>query len=90
MTPALDCDGSSLSQISWYFNLKGSVIDGQFVPIGMSICMHGVMIFRDLYGFYSDAPETGSCASSGLKYPLKSGSPTTSVSFISLSFWSKF
>ncbi|KII93610.1 hypothetical protein PLICRDRAFT_398873 [Plicaturopsis crispa FD-325 SS-3] len=33
VTPALDCDGSKLSQISWYFNVKGSVIDGTFVPI---------------------------------------------------------
>lgn len=33
-TPALDCSGTSINQISWYFNLKGSAIDGQFVPIG--------------------------------------------------------
>ncbi|KAK0465544.1 ribonuclease T2 [Desarmillaria tabescens] len=32
-TPALDCDGSNLSQIYWYFHLKGSVVDGTFVPI---------------------------------------------------------
>lgn len=32
-TPALDCVGSTLNQIEWYFNLKGSVIDGTFVPI---------------------------------------------------------
>lgn len=32
-TPSLDCDGSTITQISWYFNLKGSVIDGTFVPI---------------------------------------------------------
>ncbi|KAI0695632.1 ribonuclease T2 [Cytidiella melzeri] len=56
VTPALDCDGSSLNEISWYFHLKGSLLDGEFVPI--------------------DAPEKGSCASSGLKYPLKSGSST--------------
>ena len=36
VTPALDCDGSSISQIYWYFNLKGSVIDGEFVAIGGS------------------------------------------------------
>ena len=34
MTPALDCDGSSLNQISYYFNVQGSLIDGQFVPVG--------------------------------------------------------
>lgn len=55
-TPALDCDGSNLNQISYYFNIKGSLLDGTFVPIS--------------------APKKGSCASSGLKYPLKSGSPT--------------
>lgn len=33
-TPALSCTRShTLSSISWYFNLKGSVIDGDFVPI---------------------------------------------------------
>ncbi|KIJ66238.1 hypothetical protein HYDPIDRAFT_86785 [Hydnomerulius pinastri MD-312] len=31
--PALSCSSSTLSSISWYFNLKGSVIDGTFVPI---------------------------------------------------------
>jgi len=56
-TPALDCSGTSLNQISWYFNLKGSVIDGVFVPI--------------------TAPQSGSCPSHGIKYPLKSGSPST-------------
>ncbi|KAI0778700.1 RNase Gf29 [Trametes elegans] len=67
VTPALNCDGSSLNAIEWYFNLKGSVIDGEFVAI--------------------DAPEKGSCKSSGIKYPPKSGSgggggstTTTSVS----------
>ncbi|KAJ6520138.1 ribonuclease T2 [Mycena sanguinolenta] len=32
-TPALDCDGSDVSQISYYYHLQGSVIDGTFVPI---------------------------------------------------------
>ncbi|KAJ6575435.1 ribonuclease T2-like protein [Mycena capillaripes] len=31
--PALDCDGSAVSQISYYYHLKGSIIDGTFVPI---------------------------------------------------------
>ncbi|KAF5368614.1 hypothetical protein D9758_002208 [Tetrapyrgos nigripes] len=31
--PALTCSGSNLNAISWYFNLKGSVIDGKFVAI---------------------------------------------------------
>ncbi|KAG1754930.1 ribonuclease T2 [Suillus paluster] len=32
-TPALGCSGSTLNSISWYFNLKGSVIDGDFIAI---------------------------------------------------------
>ncbi|TDL28102.1 ribonuclease T2 [Rickenella mellea] len=62
-TPALSCSSGTLNAISWYFNLKGSVIDGTFIPI--------------------DAPEKGSCPSTGILYPPKSGgssSPTTSNS----------
>nr|BAF94337.1 ribonuclease T2 [Lenzites betulinus]BAG12851.1 ribonuclease T2 [Lenzites betulinus] len=33
VTPALNCDGKKLNAIEWYFNLKGSVIDGEFIPI---------------------------------------------------------
>ncbi|KAJ8084526.1 hypothetical protein PM082_003298 [Marasmius tenuissimus] len=35
--PALQCSGSNLNSISWYYNLKGSVIDGNFVPISSPI-----------------------------------------------------
>lgn len=59
-TPALSCSGSTLNAISWYFNLKGSIIDGTFVPI--------------------PAPAAGSCPSSGIKYPVKTGSPVTTTS----------
>ncbi|KAF5312893.1 hypothetical protein D9619_002612 [Psilocybe cf. subviscida] len=64
-TPALDCTSGALNQISWYFNLKGSIIDGNFVAI--------------------NAPKAGSCPSSGIKYPPKSGgsggsTPTSSTS----------
>ncbi|KAF5375787.1 hypothetical protein D9757_008989 [Collybiopsis confluens] len=31
--PMLTCSGSDLNQIAWYFNLKGSLIDGVFEPI---------------------------------------------------------
>ncbi|KAF8129424.1 ribonuclease T2-like protein [Mycena galopus ATCC 62051] len=31
--PALDCQGSALDSVSWYFNVQGSLIDGTFVPI---------------------------------------------------------
>jgi ribonuclease T2 len=34
--PALDCDGKNLNQIYWYYNLKGSVLDGEFVLVGMA------------------------------------------------------
>ncbi|KAF8496987.1 ribonuclease T2-like protein [Hysterangium stoloniferum] len=64
VTPALDCSGTAINQISWYFNLQGSMVDGTFIPI--------------------DAPTAGSCPSSGLTYPPKSGStggtPTSSDS----------
>ncbi|KAJ6459680.1 ribonuclease T2 [Mycena sanguinolenta] len=33
VTPTLDCQGSALDSISWYFNVQGSLIDGNFVPI---------------------------------------------------------
>ncbi|PPR01915.1 hypothetical protein CVT24_001254 [Panaeolus cyanescens] len=33
VTPALDCTSGSLNQISWYFNLQGSIIDGKFLLI---------------------------------------------------------
>ncbi|KAJ7154188.1 ribonuclease T2-like protein [Mycena filopes] len=31
--PVLDCEGNTLDSISWYFHLKGSVVDGTFVQI---------------------------------------------------------
>ena len=66
VTPALNCDGSNLNAIEWYFNLKGSVIDGTFVAI--------------------DAPSKGSCGSSGIKYPPKTGSTaTTTTTSVSIS-----
>lgn len=34
VAPALTCEGKRLDSISWYFNLKGSLLDGQFVPVG--------------------------------------------------------
>jgi ribonuclease T2 len=32
-TPALNCERGALNSVSYYFNLKGSIIDGKFVPI---------------------------------------------------------
>jgi len=37
VTPALDCSGHNLNQIYWYFSLKGSPIDGQWIPIDAPI-----------------------------------------------------
>ncbi|KAJ7633150.1 ribonuclease T2 [Roridomyces roridus] len=31
--PALDCKGTTMDSVSWYFNLQGSLVDGTFVPI---------------------------------------------------------
>ena len=33
-TPDVGCSDGGLNTISWYFVLKGSAIDGTFVPIG--------------------------------------------------------
>ncbi|KAJ6531080.1 ribonuclease T2 [Mycena capillaripes] len=68
-TPAFDCSGSNLNAVTYYFHLKGSIIDGTFVQIS--------------------APESGTCPSSGIKYPLKTGSPvsTTSTAGGVRSFW---
>ncbi|KAF8307607.1 ribonuclease T2 [Clavulina sp. PMI_390] len=32
-TPAVDCEDGAVYEISYYFNLKGSMIDGEFVPL---------------------------------------------------------
>ncbi|KAF8808085.1 RNase Irp1 [Phlegmacium glaucopus] len=32
-SPKLSCSGHTVNAISWYFNLQGSVIDGNFIPI---------------------------------------------------------
>jgi len=33
VTPALNCKGQTINEIVWYFNLRGSSIDGVWVPI---------------------------------------------------------
>jgi ribonuclease T2 len=35
--PEITCSGKYLNQISWYFNLQGSLVDGQFLPIDAPI-----------------------------------------------------
>jgi len=42
-TPAVGCSHGKLDAISWYYNLKGSLLDGGFVPIDSpkeSTCPH--------------------------------------------------
>ncbi|KAG8893106.1 ribonuclease T2-like, partial [Tulasnella sp. 403] len=58
-TPSLDCTSGALNSVSYYFNLKGSLIDGTLVPI--------------------DAPSQGSCPTSGIKYPPKSGGASSTT-----------
>ncbi|KAN0135088.1 Ribonuclease T2-like protein [Lactarius tabidus] len=36
-TPVLGCSGSTISSISWYFNLQGSLLDGKFIPINAPV-----------------------------------------------------
>ncbi|GJJ74780.1 hypothetical protein EMPS_07138 [Entomortierella parvispora] len=47
-TPAIECKDNVLIKVNWYFNLKGSFADGEFVPF--------------------DAPQSSTCASSGIQY----------------------
>ncbi|KAF7984998.1 hypothetical protein HWV62_9978 [Athelia sp. TMB] len=37
MKPAVTCSSGKISAISWYFNVKGSLVDGDFVAIGESM-----------------------------------------------------
>jgi len=36
-TPAIQCSGKAIQEISWYFYIRGSLIDGEFVPIDSPI-----------------------------------------------------
>ncbi|KAG8733756.1 ribonuclease T2-like [Ceratobasidium sp. 423] len=76
-TPAFDCTSGSLNAVSYYYHLKGSIIDGTLVPIGGLEPFMVLSYIHDL----SNAPKAGTCGSTGLKYPLKSGSttPTTTA-----------
>ncbi|VDC04253.1 unnamed protein product [Peniophora sp. CBMAI 1063] len=55
VTPEFECSGKNINSIFWYFNLKGSLYDGQLVPIDAP----------------ESSIRGGNCASSGLKYPPK-------------------
>ncbi|KAJ7907311.1 ribonuclease T2 [Mycena leptocephala] len=58
-TPAFGCSGSNLNTVTYYFHLRGSIIDGSFAAI--------------------NSPASGTCPSSGIKYPLKTGSPVSTT-----------
>lgn len=34
VTPAFDCDNSTIYEIDYYHNLRGSIVDGKFERIG--------------------------------------------------------
>lgn len=73
-TPDIGCSNGGLNTISWYFNLQGSVIDGNFVPISEYIHILYQAAARsaddrlDSPGFTSS-----SCSSDGIQYLPKSG-----------------
>ncbi|KAG8914228.1 ribonuclease T2-like [Tulasnella sp. 417] len=48
-TPALDCSSTTLNQVSYYFNLKGSLIDGTLVPIDLVIRRSFIGILPQLW-----------------------------------------
>ncbi|KZV72481.1 ribonuclease T2 [Peniophora sp. CONT] len=61
VTPEFECSGKNINAIYWYFNLKGSLYDGDLVPIDAP----------------ESSVRGGNCAASGLKYPPKSSSAKT-------------
>ena len=71
-TPTLGCSGSTLNSISWYFHLKGSLIDGNFIPISKrTVLSQSWNHFVDIVT--PDNPELvpSTCPSSGIVYPPK-------------------
>ncbi|KAJ8495762.1 hypothetical protein ONZ51_g1549 [Trametes cubensis] len=86
VTPALNCAGSSLSSIQWYFNLKGSLIDGEFVAIDATSngsCKSssikyppevGRILFHDHVGWLmTDVQPAGSLPSAGTIHASTAG-----------------
>lgn len=76
-TPALDCESGGVYQVSYYYNLKGSVIDGSWIPVNA---------VRDIFPLNLVCithprlqPAKGSCSSSGIQYSPKSGSPVSTT-----------
>ncbi|GJE89611.1 ribonuclease T2-like protein [Phanerochaete sordida] len=66
--PALNCDSSTtISQISYYFNLKGSLLDGTFVPIDTpekGTCASSGLKYIPKSGSGSSSPTTSAGGSS--------------------------
>ncbi|KAI0059463.1 ribonuclease [Artomyces pyxidatus] len=75
-TPALDCSSGSVSSISYYYHLKGSLLDGELVPINApsaGSCKSGSVKY---------ATKTGTPTTSGTppKTTSKPGSTSTKTS----------
>ncbi|KAF5348095.1 hypothetical protein D9757_013743 [Collybiopsis confluens] len=74
--PMLTCSGNDLNQIAWYFNLKGSLIDGVFAPIDSpeaSSCPPSGILYPPKTGSpVSTTSPTGTSTS-----PVSTGTPGT-------------
>ncbi|KAJ3537908.1 hypothetical protein NM688_g6598 [Phlebia brevispora] len=87
--PALDCRGSTISQISWYFNIKGSVIDGEFLridaPFQGSCASNGLLYPVKGFSNSTNTTASPSAASSAAvtftptTIPLPSSSASTTI-----------
>jgi ribonuclease T2 len=77
-TPAFGCSGSNLNTVAYYFHLRGSIIDGSFVPISACAVLK-LRYFIPTCALPEDSPASGTCPSSGIKYPLKTRSTTTGL-----------
>ena len=75
-TVAFDCDSSGVFQIYYYYNLKvgGTSSDRH---LSTDKVQQGSLIDGTLVPI--NAPKAGSCASTGIKYAVKSGSPAVSL-----------
>lgn len=63
-TPAVGCSHGRLDAISWYYNLKGSLIDGEFVPISKwnLFSLSGVLML------FVDTPKESTCPHRDIRY----------------------
>jgi ribonuclease T2 len=69
--PALDCKHGVLNGASYYYNLRGSVIDGTFIPIGELNSYLPSSVECLILVLFVDAPKSGTCPSNGIAYHPK-------------------